>query len=127
MRLAVIDSTGTVVNIIEAIDTSFTLPEMTIVEAVEPCFIGGTYTNGVFSSPPVVINPPVTTIPKSVVMARIIAANMMVQAYQGLTSQPILFARWFAPDKPDVECDDPDAVAFVKALNLDPTVILAPL
>ncbi|RUZ76914.1 hypothetical protein EN943_15650 [Mesorhizobium sp. M7A.F.Ca.US.006.01.1.1] len=64
-------------------------------------------------------------VPKSTVMQRLIDINKMDQAYFMLSSQPKFFARWFAPDHPSVFCDDPDAVAFVTALALDPAVILA--
>ena len=63
---------------------------------------------------------------KSVVQARIIDAGKMSQAYAALTGNPVYFARWFAPDRPEVYCDDPDAMLLVKALGLDPAAILAP-
>jgi hypothetical protein len=63
---------------------------------------------------------------KSIVMLRLIDLGKMGQAYEMLSSQPNFFARWFAPDHPAVFCDDPDAMAFVTALNLDPGTILAP-
>lgn len=62
---------------------------------------------------------------KSVVQARIIEAGKMPAAYAALTENPVYFARWFAPDHPAVNCDDPDAVALVAALGLDPAEILA--
>lgn len=69
--------------------------------------------------------PPPPTVLKSTVMARLTAAQM-ASAFSMLTANPVLFARWFAPDKPYVNCTDPDAIAFVTALKLDPAVILAP-
>ncbi|RWK79430.1 MAG: hypothetical protein EOR45_32375 [Mesorhizobium sp.] len=63
---------------------------------------------------------------KSVVQARIIEAGKMPDAYAALTQNAIYFARWFAPDRPEVYCDDPDAVLLVQALGLDPAAILAP-
>lgn len=63
---------------------------------------------------------------KSVVQARIIAAGKMPAAYAALTANPVYFARWFAPDRPTVYCDDPDAVGLVQALGLNPTDILNP-
>lgn len=66
------------------------------------------------------------TILKSVVMNRIIDAGKMGTAYQLLTSNPVYFAKWFSPDRPFVNCDDPDAVTVVKVLGLDPDIILAP-
>ncbi|TIN38843.1 MAG: hypothetical protein E5Y10_25005 [Mesorhizobium sp.] len=70
--------------------------------------------------------PPRQTIRKSVVQARIIDAGKMASAYAALTQNPVYFARWFAPDRPEVYCDDPDAVLLVTALGLDPDAILAP-
>ncbi|MES0049241.1 hypothetical protein [Mesorhizobium sp. M0053] len=61
---------------------------------------------------------------KSVVQARIIDAGKMPEAYAALTGNPIYFARWFAPDHPAVYSDDPDVVNLVRALGLDPNVIL---
>lgn len=66
------------------------------------------------------------TILKSTVQARIIEAGKMDAAYAALTSNATYFARWFAPDRPVVYCDDPDAILLVKAIGLDPKVILAP-
>ncbi len=66
------------------------------------------------------------TVPKSVVMARVTAQGKMAQAQAALWAAPDLFAKWFAPDQPIVNRDDPATVAFIKALGLDPTVILAP-
>jgi hypothetical protein len=66
------------------------------------------------------------TVLKSTVQARIIEAGKMDQAYAALTSNAVYFARWFAPDRPVVYCDDPDAMGLVQAIGLDPAVILAP-
>lgn len=66
------------------------------------------------------------TVAKSIVQSRIIGAGRMDQAYAALTSNSTYFARWFAPDRPVVYCDDPDAILLVTAIGLDPKVILAP-
>lgn len=71
------------------------------------------------------IPPARATVRKSTVQNRLIEAGKMGDAYQLLTSKAEFFARWFAPDRPEVYCDDPDAVAVVKALALDPETILA--
>lgn len=73
----------------------------------------------------VVVPLAVSTVLKSTVMGRL-TASQMATAYAMLTANPVFFARWFAPDKPFVNVADPDAVGFVKALGLDPIVILAP-
>lgn len=66
------------------------------------------------------------TVLKSTVQARIIAAGKMVEAKAALDGNAVYFARWFAPDRPVVYCDDPDAMMLVTAIGLDPAVILAP-
>ena len=68
---------------------------------------------------------PTAKVLKSTVMSRLTSLQM-ASAYGMLTSNPVLFAKWFAPDKPYVNCDDPDAIAFVHQLELNPAVILAP-
>lgn len=62
---------------------------------------------------------------KSTVQGRLIDAGLMVAAYTALTSNPVYFARWFAPDRPEVYADDVDALTFLNAIGADPSVILA--
>lgn len=62
---------------------------------------------------------------KSVVQQRLIDAGKMNAAYSALTSNPTYFARWFAPDRPQVYCDDPDALLLLQAIGADPTIIMA--
>jgi len=83
-----------------------------------------TYVNTYEDAPPPV-DPPRAMVAKSTVMQRLIDLDKMDQAYAMLTAQPKFFARWFAPDHPSVYCDDPDAMAFVTALELDPAAVLA--
>jgi CTP:molybdopterin cytidylyltransferase MocA len=63
---------------------------------------------------------------KSVVQARLIAAGKMDAAYAALTQMPAAFARWFAPDRPEVYADDPDALALLAAIGADPEEIMGP-
>lgn len=65
------------------------------------------------------------TVLKSAVMARLTSAQMAA-AWTMMTKNPVLLGKWFAPDKPSINCDDPDTIAFINALGLDPAVILAP-
>jgi hypothetical protein len=76
-------------------------------------------------APPPPEDQPRSMVAKSVVQSRIIDAGKMADAKALLDANPVYFARWFAPDHPSVYCDDPDAMALVTALGLDPTVILA--
>lgn len=82
-----------------------------------------TWSSGAWGAPPVVRR----TVLKSIVQSRIIDAGKMGQAYATLTANPIFFPRWFAPDRPEIYADDLDAVGLIRALGLDPAVILAPL
>lgn len=63
---------------------------------------------------------------KSIVQQRLIGAGLMEAAYAALTSQPVAFARWFAPDHPEVYADDPDALALIAALGADAETVMAP-
>lgn len=62
---------------------------------------------------------------KSLVQARLIEAGLMNAAYAALIANPISFARWFAPDQPEVHADDPDALALLAAIGADATPIMA--
>ncbi|CAI2935005.1 hypothetical protein [Aminobacter niigataensis] len=62
---------------------------------------------------------------KSTVQARMIEAGLMDAAYAAMTANAVLFARWFAPDQPNVYADDPDALAFLAALGADTAMVMA--
>lgn len=62
---------------------------------------------------------------KSVVQGRLIAAGKMNAAYAALTANPVHFARWFAPDRPEVYADDQDALALLAAIGADAGVVMA--
>lgn len=63
---------------------------------------------------------------KSIVQARLIDAGLMEAAYAALTANPTYFARWFAPDRPEVYADDPDALILLDAIGADAEAIMAP-
>lgn len=65
-------------------------------------------------------------VPKSLVTQRVIDAGKIDQAMAMLQMDWAKFARWVAPDQPAVHFDDPDTVAMVEALELDPEVVMAP-
>lgn len=62
---------------------------------------------------------------KSLVQQRLIDAGKMDAAYAALTSNPTYFARWFAPDRPEVYADDTDALLLLSAIGADAGVIMA--
>lgn len=66
------------------------------------------------------------TVRKSIVQQRLIDVDKMGDAYAALTSNADFFARWFAPDRPVVYCDDPDAIALLTAIGADVETIMAP-
>lgn len=70
--------------------------------------------------------PPRRMLRKSLVQQRLIEAGLMDRAYLVLTSQPAAFARWFAPDHPEVYADDPDALAMLAAIGADASTVMAP-
>lgn len=63
---------------------------------------------------------------KSVVVARLIAANKIDAAFAALNANKGAFARWFSPDHPAIYADDPEALTLLQAIGADPAVILAP-
>lgn len=69
--------------------------------------------------------PPQRTVPKSLVMTRLTDAGKINAAFTALMAKPELFARWFAADRPHVNANDPDTIAFLTALGVDPDAILA--
>ncbi|RUX96141.1 MULTISPECIES: hypothetical protein [unclassified Mesorhizobium] len=97
------------------------LPESGIEVPTAPTDARQTWDGSAWSEPPVARQ----MVLKSTVMQRLIDVNKMGIAQGALWAQPNAFARWFAPDHPAVYCDDPDAMAFVAALGLDPAIILA--
>lgn len=101
-------------------------PEPGWTEVPDDVFAGFSFDGENFTGPEPT-PPPRQTVLKSLVQARIIEAGKMASAYAALTQNPVYFARWFAPDRPEVYCDDPDAILLVTALGLDPDAILAPI
>lgn len=69
---------------------------------------------------------PKRTILKSLIVSRLIEAGKIGAAYQALNSNPAYWARWVASDRPAINCDDPDALALLAAIEADPETILAP-
>ncbi|MDG4906049.1 hypothetical protein P9228_06245 [Mesorhizobium sp. WSM4898] len=87
MQLAVIQGTD-VVNIIEG-DPTFTLDGFAIVPLAEPGYIGGTYSNGVFSAPPA----PPAVVPESVSARQfhfqLSVAGLRAQVIAWIGTQPV--------------------------------------
>jgi hypothetical protein len=71
-------------------------------------------------------NPPKRTVLKSVIISRLIAAEKIEAARAALDQDAAAYARWWAPDRPAINCDDPDALALLAAIGADPDVILGP-
>lgn len=69
--------------------------------------------------------PPPRAVPKSLVMDRLADAGKADGAFAALMRDPAFFTRWFSPDRPTVESNDPDTIAFLKSLEVDPDAILA--
>jgi hypothetical protein len=71
-------------------------------------------------------NPPRRAVLKSVIIARLIAAEKIAAAKATLESDAALYARWWAPDRPAIHHDDADALALLGAIGADPATIMAP-
>lgn len=68
--------------------------------------------------------PPRRMVRKSTVQQRLIDEELMEAAYAALTANPAWFARWFAPDRPEVYADDPDALLLLAGIGADAEVIM---
>jgi len=64
-------------------------------------------------------------IPKSVIQARLIAAGKMDVVFAALISSPADFAKWFAPDWPNVFVDDERMIDVLTAVGADVSAITA--
>lgn len=62
---------------------------------------------------------------KSLIISRLIDAKKISAAKAALDSDASAYARWWAPDRPSIYFDDPDAIALLKAIGADPDAILA--
>jgi hypothetical protein len=62
-------------------------------------------------------------LPKSVVQERINAIGKLGDVLTVLNSQPIFFARWFAPDWPNVYFDDEALLAILAGVGCTPAEI----
>lgn len=56
-------------------------------------------------------------IPKSVIHERVNDIGKLDAALSALQSQAILYARWFAPDWPNVYADDPEMLTLLSAIG----------
>lgn len=72
-----------------------------------------------------VLAPDRVPIRKSTVVTRLIAAGLIEEALSALLANAAAFARWTAPDWPEVYQDDEDVLGLLGAIGADPTVILA--
>lgn len=65
-------------------------------------------------------------VPKSLIIKRLHEAGKLAAASAALNANLYLRERWYAPDRPAVYADDPEALALLAAIGADPAVILAP-
>lgn len=70
--------------------------------------------------------PPQRLVSKSVIISRLTAVGKIGAARKALETDDARYARWWAPDRPAINCDDPEAIALLKAIGADPSEILAP-
>lgn len=63
-------------------------------------------------------------VPKSTIISRLYALKKLDAAVQVLNSNTYTRERWYASDKPEIYVDDPEAIALLKAIGVDPSDIL---
>jgi hypothetical protein len=71
-------------------------------------------------------HPPRRQVPKSVIISRLIAAGKIAAARAALEQDAAAYARWWAPDRPAIHHDDPDALALLAAIGADAAAVMAP-
>jgi hypothetical protein len=67
---------------------------------------------------------PQRLIPKSVIIRRLNAANLLDAGFQALQQNTLMWAIWLASDIEAVPSDDPRILAWLQAIGADPAVIL---
>lgn len=70
-------------------------------------------------------NPPKRQVLKSVIISRLITAGKIGAAKAELEQDAAAYARWWAPDRPAINHDDPDALALLATIGADPEAIMA--
>jgi hypothetical protein len=70
--------------------------------------------------------PPRRLVAKSLIISRLIEAGKIEAARAALEANASAYARWWAPDKPAIYADDPEAIALLQSIGADPAAILAP-
>jgi hypothetical protein len=70
--------------------------------------------------------PPRRLVVKSLVISRLIEVGKIEAARAALEANASAYARWWAPDKPAIYADDPEAIALLQSIGADPAAILAP-
>lgn len=71
--------------------------------------------------------PPYHRVAKSTIIYRLTDEQLAaaVEAF-ALPENLRLRERWYAPDQPAINADDPESISFVIAIGADPDVVLAP-
>lgn len=70
-------------------------------------------------------HPPKRQVLKSIIISRLIEAGKIGAAKAALESNAAYFARWWAPDRPAINFDDPDALFLLDAIGADAGAVLA--
>lgn len=71
--------------------------------------------------------PPYHRVAKSTIIARLTDQQLAAAAQAfGNPENLRLRERWYAPDQPAINANDPESVGFVKMIGADPAVVLAP-
>lgn len=77
------------------------------------------------AAPPPPPPPPRRMVPKSTIVTRLNTAGKLSAASSALNADLYTRERWYAPDKPALYFDDPEALALLQAIGADPAVIMA--
>lgn len=71
--------------------------------------------------------PPYHRVAKSTIIARLTDQQLAAAAEAFWRPENLrLRERWYAPDQPAINANDPESVALVQAIGADPAIVLAP-
>ncbi|CEG08710.1 hypothetical protein BN961_02128 [Afipia felis] len=71
--------------------------------------------------------PPYHRVAKSTIIYRLTDAQLAAATEAFNKPENLrLRERWYAPDQPEINANDPESVQFIQAIGADPAVVLAP-
>lgn len=120
-------STGAVIDYWDSIPQRLQLPSGDVVFCADQTWSNNEYDirghAWDVADPP---SPPPRAVRKSTIIRRLNDAGLLEAASRALNSDLYTRERWYAPDRPSIYADDLEALALLRSIGADATVILGP-